>query len=75
MIMNKHLEIATDWDAIYNQQLKKRAEARFEYDVLQGHGIGAYDCLQEQKIKKLHQFFVEFEQKYDSQKTPVRFIG
>lgn len=75
MKMSRHHEKATNWDAIYNQQLKKRAEARFEYDVLQAHGIGAYDCLQEQKIKKLHQFFVEFEQKYDSQKTPVTFIG
>lgn len=73
--MNRHHETATDWDAIYTKQLKKRAEARFEYDVLQGHDIGAYDRLQEQKLKKLHQFFVEFEQKYDSQKTPVRFIG
>lgn len=73
--MNRHHEIATDWDAIYNQQLKKRADARFEYDILQGHGIGAYDRLQEQKLNKLHQFFAEFEQKYDGQKTPVRFIG
>lgn len=73
--MIKHIEIATDWDALYNQQLKKRAEVRFEYDVLQGHGIGAYDRLQEQKLNKLHQFFVEFENKYSSQKTQVRFIG
>lgn len=75
MIMIKHIEIATDWDAIYTKQLKKRAEARFEYDVLQGHGIGAYDRLQEQKLNKLHQFFVDFEKKYSSKKTPVRFIG
>lgn len=73
--MIKHIEIATDWDAIYNQQLKKRAEARYEYDILQGHGIGAYDRLQEQKLNMLHQFFVEFEQKHDSKKIPVRFIG
>lgn len=73
--MNRHHETATDWDAIYTKQLKKRAEARFEYDVLQGHDIGAYDRLQEQKLNKLHQFFVEFEQKYSSQKTQVRFIG
>ena len=73
--MIKHIEIATDWDAIYNQQLKKRAEARYEYDVLQRHGIEAYDRLQDEKIDKLHHFFVGFEQKYDSKKTPVRFIG
>lgn len=73
--MIKHIEIATDWDAIYTKQLKKRAEARYEYDILQGHGIGAYDHLQKQKLNKLHQFFVEFEQKYSSKKTPVRFIG
>lgn len=73
--MNRHYEIATDWDAIYNQQLKKRAEARFEYDILQGHGIGAYDRSQEKKLNKLHQFFVDFEKKYSSKKTPVRFIG
>lgn len=73
--MNRNHEIATDWDAIYNQQLKKRAEVRYKYDALQGHGIGAYDELQKQKLNKLHQFFVEFEQKYSSQKTPVRFIG
>lgn len=75
MKMNRYHEIATDWDAIYIQQLKKRVDARFEYDVLLGHGIGAYDRLQEQKLKKLHQFFVEFEKKYSSQKTQVRFIG
>lgn len=73
--MNRHHEIATDWDAIYTKQLKKRANARYEYDILQGHGIGAYDELQKQKLKKLHQFFVEFEKKYSSQKTQVRFIG
>ena len=75
MKMTKCNEKATDWDAIYTKQLKKSAEARFEYDILQGHGVGAYDRLQEQKLNKLHQFFVEFEQKYDSKKTPVRFIG
>ena len=73
--MIKHIEIATDWDAIYNHELKKRAEARYEYDILQGHGVGAYDKLQKQELKKLHQFFAEFEKKYSSQKTPVRFIG
>lgn len=73
--MNRHHEIATDWDAIYNHQLKKRAEARFEYDILQGHGVGAYDRSQEKKLNKLHQFFVDFEKKYSSKKTPVRFIG
>lgn len=73
--MIKHIEIATDWDAIYTKQLKERAKARYEYDVLQGHGIGAYDRLQEKKLNKLHQFFVEFEQKYNSKRTPVRFIG
>lgn len=73
--MNRHHEIATDWDAIYNQQLKKRAKARYEYDILQGHGLGTYDRLQEQKLDKLHQFFAEFEQKHDSKKTPVSFIG
>ncbi len=75
MIMIKHIEKATDWDAIYTKQLKERAKARYEYDILQGNGIGAYDLLQEQKLNKLHQFFVEFEQQYNSQKTPVRFIG
>lgn len=75
MIMIKHIEKATDWDAIYTKQLKERAKARYEYDILQGHGIGAYDRSQEKKLNKLHQFFVEFEQKYDSKKTPVRFIG
>lgn len=75
MIMIKHIEIATDWDAIYTKQLKKRAKARYEYDILQGHGIGAYNELQEQKLNKLHQFFVEFEQKHSSKKIPVRFVG
>ncbi|MCO6530447.1 hypothetical protein, partial [Lactobacillus sp.] len=65
----------TDWDAIYTKHLKERAKARYEYDILQGHGIGAYDELQKQKLNKLHQFFVEFENKYSSQKTQVRFIG
>ncbi|QYN56398.1 hypothetical protein GYM69_04300 [Lactobacillus panisapium] len=73
--MVKHIETATDWDAIYTEQLKRRANARYDYDILQSNGIGAYDRLQEQKLNKLHQFFVEFEQKYDSQKTPVTFIG
>ena len=54
----------SDWDPIYTNQLKKRAEARYEYDVLQGHGIGAYDELQEQKLNKLHQFFIDFEKTY-----------
>ena len=75
MIMIKHIEIATDWDAIYTKQLKERAKARYEYDILQGHGIGAYDRSQEKKLNKLHQFFVDFEKKYSSKKTPVRFIG
>lgn len=75
MKMIRHHEIATDWDAIYTKQLKERAKARYEYDILQCHGIGAYDRLQEQKLNKLHQFFVEFEQKHDSKKIPVRFIG
>ena len=75
MIMIKHIETVTDWDAIYNQQLKKRAEARYEYDILQGHGVGTYDRSQEKKLNKLHQFFVDFEKKYSSKKTPVRFIG
>lgn len=75
MIMIKHIETVTDWDAIYNQQLKKRAEARYKFDVLQGHGVGAYDRSQEKKLNKLHQFFVDFEKKYSSKKTPVRFIG
>lgn len=73
--MIKHIEIATDWDAIYSIQLKKRAKARYEYDILQGHGIGAYDRLEEKKLNKLHQFFLKFEQKYNSKKIPVRFIG
>lgn len=47
----------------------------YGYDVLQRHGVGAYDRLQDEKIDELHQFFVEFEQKYSSKKTPVRFIG
>lgn len=73
--MIKHIETVTDWDAIYTKQLKECAEARYKYDVLQGNGIGAYDRLQEQKLNKLHQFFVDFEKKYSSKKTPVRFIG
>lgn len=72
--MIKHIETATDWDAIYAKQLKERAKARYKYDVLQGNGIGAYDELQKQKLNKLHQFFVDFEKKYSSKKTPVRFI-
>ena len=75
MKMIRHHEIATDWDAIYTKQLKKRTKERYEYDVLQRHGIGAYDRLQDEKIDELHHFFEEFEQKYDSKKTPVRFIG
>ena len=75
MIMIKHIETVTDWDAIYTKQLEKRANARFEYDILQGHGVGAYDRSQEKKLNKLHQFFVDFEKKYSSKKTPVRFIG
>lgn len=73
--MTKCNEKATDWGAIYTKQLKERAKSRYEYDILQGHGIGAYDRLQKQKQNKLHQFFVEFEQKHNSKKTPVRFIG
>lgn len=75
MNMTKCNEKATDWGAIYTKQLKKRAKSRYEYDILQGHGIGAYDRLQEQKLSKLHQFYVEFEQKHNSKKKPVRFIG
>lgn len=73
--MIKHIEKATDWDAIYTEQLKRRANARYDYDILQSNGIGTYDELQKQKLNKLHQFFVEFEQKHDSKKIPVRFIG
>lgn len=71
----KHNEKATDWGAIYNQQLKKRARARYEYDVVQDHGVGAYDRLQKQKLNELHQFFVKFEQKNCSKKLSVKFIS
>lgn len=70
---NKKIEIASDWDSIYNQMFQKRAVERFNYDV--ANGIGAFDRREQVKLEELHQFFVEFEQKNCNNKLPVIFIN
>ena len=70
---NKKIEIASDWDSIYNQMFQKRAVERFNYDV--ANGIGAFDRREKEKLEELHQFFVEFEQKNCNNKLPVMFIN
>lgn len=70
---NKKIEIASDWDSIYNQMFQKRAVERFNYDV--ANGIGAFDRREKEKLEELHQFFVEFEQKNCNNKLPVIFIN
>ena len=70
---NKKIEIASDWDAIYNQMFQKRAVERFNYDV--ANGIGAFDKQEKEQLEELHQFFVEFEQKNCNNKLPVIFIN
>lgn len=72
-MINKKIEKASDWDSIYNQMFQKRAEKRFKYDV--ANGIGAFDRREKEKLKELHQFFVEFEQKNCNNKLPVIFIN
>ena len=69
----KSTEKATDWNSIYNQMFQKRAEKRFKYDV--ANGIGAFDRQEKEKLKELHQFFVEFEKKNCNNKLPVIFIN
>ena len=61
---NKKIEIASDWDAIYNQMFQKRAVERFNYDV--ANGIGAFDKQEKKQLEKLHQFFVNLEKESDS---------
>ena len=70
---NKKIEIASDWDSIYNQMFQKRAVERFNYDV--ANGIGAFDRREKEKLEELHQFFEEFEQKNCNNKLPVIFIN
>lgn len=70
---NKKIEIASDWDSIYNQMFQKRAVERFNYDV--ANGIGAFDRREKEKLEELHQFFVDFEQKNCNNKLPVIFIN
>ena len=61
---NKKIEIASDWDAIYNQMFQKRALDRFNYDV--ANGIGAFDKKEKATLEDLHQFFLKIEKESDS---------
>ena len=61
---NKKIEIASDWDSIYNRMFQKRAVARFKYDVV--NGIGAFDKKEKATLEELHQFFLELEKESDS---------
>lgn len=63
-MINKQIEIASDWDAIYNQMFQKRAVDRFKYDV--ANGIGAFDRKEKAKLEGLHKFFVKLEKESDS---------
>lgn len=60
---NKKIEIASDWDSIYNRMFQKRAVARFKYDVV--NGIGAFDKKEKATLEDLHQFFLELEKESD----------
>ena len=60
---NKKIEIASDWDSIYNRMFQKRAVARFKYDVV--NGIGAFDKKEKATLEELHQFFLELEKESD----------
>ena len=70
---NKKIEIASDWNSIYNQMFQKRAVERFNYDVV--HGIGAFDKKEKATLEELHQFFVKFEKESDNNaRRPVIYI-
>ena len=70
---NKKIEIASDWDSIYNRMFQKRAVERFNYDV--ANGIGAFDKQEKKQLEKLHQFFVELEKESDNNaRRPVIYI-
>ena len=60
---NKKIEIASDWDSIYNRMFQKRAVARFKFDVV--NGIGAFDKKEKATLEDLHQFFLELEKESD----------
>ncbi|QHJ76510.1 MAG: hypothetical protein [Bacteriophage sp.] len=62
--MTKRIEKSSDWDSIYNHMFRKRAVARFNYDVV--NGIGAFDRREKEKLEELHQFFLELEKESDS---------
>ena len=63
----------TDWDRINAQRLKGRLKEQYEYDY--EHGIGAYNAKEKQECEELHQFFINFEKKNDTENVSVEFIG
>lgn len=63
----------TDWARIYAQQFKKRANEQYRYDC--SHGLGAYTAKEKQECEELHQFFINFEKKNDTENVSVEFIG
>ncbi len=63
MMQMANIEKVTDWNNIYNQMFRKRADKRFKYDV--ANGIGAFDKKEKATLEELHQFFVNIEKESD----------